>query len=117
MAEGLLRNLMPDKYECFSAGTISTLVNPHAVEVMNEIGIDISSQKSEDARDYIGQEFDMVVTVCDNAKESCPFFPGAKKYSHVSFEDPVEKSGSHDEKLEFFRKIRDEIKSWLIENL
>ena len=94
MAEGLLRYLMPDKFECFSAGTKATSVNPLAVEVMKEIDIDISLQKSDDAIDYIGQEFDMVVTVCDNAKESCPFFPGAKEYMHVSFEDPADATGS-----------------------
>ncbi|MCD4658316.1 MAG: arsenate reductase ArsC [Planctomycetes bacterium] len=116
MAEGLLRFMLGNKYECFSAGTDATSVNPNAIEIMEEIGIDIASQKSEDARKYIGQEFDIVVTVCDNAKESCPFFPGAKKYIHKSFEDPASEIGTSEEKLMIFRKIRDQIKHWLSKN-
>ena len=113
MAEGLLRHYKGDRYEALSAGTIATSVNPLAIEVMSEIGIDITDQKSEDARKYLGEKFDFVITVCDNAREACPFFPGAKKYEHKSFEDPAFHKGSREEKLEVFRKVRDEIRHWI----
>ena len=109
--------MLGNKYECFSAGTDATSINPLAIEVMGEISIDISSQKSENVRNYIGQEFYLVVTVCDNAKESCPIFPGAKKYLHQSFEDPASEMGILEEKLEKFRKIRDEIEFWISQNI
>jgi arsenate reductase (thioredoxin) len=112
MAEGLLNTLYKDKYKAFSAGVEKTTVNPYAIEVMKEIGIDISKQYSKLITDFQGKEFDFVVTVCDNAKEACPFFPG-KKVIHKSFEDPSSFKGEIDETLIVFRKIRDEIKSWI----
>jgi len=88
MAEGLLKHLFGDKYEVHSAGVHPTRVNPYAIEVMREKGIDISGQKSKSIEEFRGKDFDLVVTVCDDAKESCPFFPG-KKVIHKGFEDPA----------------------------
>lgn len=114
MAEGLLRALYGDQYEVYSAGTHPTGVNPYAIKVMSEIGIDISNHKSKSIEEFFGMEIDYVVTVCDKAKETCPYFPGGKKYLHQSFEDPANYEGSEEEKLEAFRKVRDKIKEWII---
>lgn len=108
MAEGLLRALT-DKYEVLSAGIEPKGLNPLAVEAMREIGIDISAQRSKDVASFVGQSIEYVITVCDNAKERCPFFPGKLKSMHWSFADPADATGTHDEKLEVFRRIRDEI--------
>ncbi len=113
MAEGLMKALFGDKFESYSAGTVATRVNPLAIKVMAEIGIDISHHRSKSVEEFRGWEFDYVVTVCDQAKESCPFFPGARKYLHKGFEDPSQYEG--DEALQKFREVRDEIKEWLIE--
>ncbi len=113
MAEGLMRALFGDKFESYSAGTVATRVNPLAIKVMAEIGIDISHHRSKSVEEFRGWEFDYVVTVCDQAKESCPFFPGARKYLHKGFEDPSQYEG--DEAIQKFREVRDEIKEWLIE--
>ena len=110
MAEGLLRNFYVDKYEVFSAGVNPTDVNKNAVEAMNEMGIDISHQTSKHVDIFINQTFDIIITVCDNAKESCPLFPGKAEKLHWSFFDPAEVNGSHDEIICAFRKVRDEIK-------
>lgn len=114
MAEGLLNTLYKDKYKAFSAGVEKTNVDPYAIEVMKEIGIDISKQYSKLVTDFQGKEFDYVVTVCDNAKENCPFFPG-KKVIHKSFEDPPVFEGRIEDTLAEFRKTRDGIKNWIIE--
>lgn len=114
MAEGILKALYGDRYEVYSAGNYPTVVNPYAIKVMSEIGIDISEHKSKSIEDFIGMDIDYVVTVCDKAKENCPYFPGAKKYLHQSFEDPVSYEGDEEEKLNKFRKVRDEIKKWII---
>ena len=113
MAEGLINSLFKTKYTAYSAGIKPSTVNPYAIEVMKEIGIDLSKHYSKNINDFQGQEFDFVVTVCDNAKETCPFFPG-KKVIHKSFKDPAAFQGSIKETLEKFRKIRDEIKNWII---
>jgi arsenate reductase len=94
MAEGLLRSLFGDKYEVLSAGTEPRDVNPNAINVMKEIGIDISNQYSKDVKDFIDKDFDYVITVCGGAKESCPFFPGGKQQLYKDFEDPSSFSGS-----------------------
>ena len=117
MAEGLLKALYGDKYEVFSAGTHPTRVNPYAIEVMKEIGIDISNHYSKSVNEFLGMKIDYVVTVCDSAKEECPYFPGGKAYIHKSFEDPSSVVGTHEEKLEVFRKVRDEIKKWIEKTL
>jgi arsenate reductase len=114
MAEGLLRSLYGERYEAFSAGTEPGGVNPHAAEVMHETGIDITNHYSKSTDAFQGKIFDYVVTVCDHAKENCPFFPGAKHYIHKSFPDPSAIKGSHEEQRAVFRKVRDEIKKWII---
>jgi arsenate reductase len=113
MAVGLLRTFSGDKYEAHSGGTQPSAVNPYAIRVMAEIGIDISAHRSKHVREFLGMTFDSVVTVCDNAKETCPFFPGAKEYIHQSFADPAVCSGSEEEILDCFRRSRDEIKEWI----
>ncbi len=113
MAEGLTNHFFGDKWEAFSAGTVATLVKPEAIKVLTDINIDISDARSKMSTDFRGEEFDLVVTVCDDAKENCPFFPGAKKYIHKSFTDPSNINESEDKRLEAFRKSRDEIKEWL----
>jgi arsenate reductase len=112
MAEGLLNTMFGDSYEASSAGVEPTHVSPYAVEVMREIGIDISDHRSKSIQEFRGKTFDYVVTVCDNAKEVCPFFPG-KKILHQSFRDPSDVDGSIDEILNSFREIRDDIKKWV----
>lgn len=113
MAEGLMNYLLGDYYSAYSAGTKPTLVNPFAIEVMMEIGIDISNHRSKSVVEFKGEKFDYVVTVCDTAKENCPFFPGAKEYIHQGFEDPSFFKGSDKEKLNKFREIRNEIKNFI----
>ncbi|MEJ2306055.1 MAG: arsenate reductase ArsC [candidate division WOR-3 bacterium] len=113
IAEGLLRNLLGDKYEVFSAGTEPGEVNPHSIKVMKEIGIDISQQYSKNIKDFINDDFDYVITLCGGAKESCPFFPGGKQQFHKDFEDPSSFSGSEEEILDKFRETRDALKEWV----
>ena len=99
-----------DRFEIFSAGVKATQVNPFAIKVMDEIGIDISSHRSKSVTEFLGQVFDYIITVCDNAKQTCPMFPGQYEKMHWDIEDPADAKGSEEEKLNFFRKIRDEIK-------
>jgi arsenate reductase (thioredoxin) len=110
MAEGMLRDLAGDRFEIYSAGTEATSVRPLAIRAMAEIGIDIASQQSKTLDRYLNQPFDYVITVCDEANEACPFFPGAKNRLHWSFEDPSQADGSEDERLAVFRRVRDEIR-------
>lgn len=109
MAEGYLRHVLGDRFEAMSAGIEPKGLNPIAVEVMGEIGIDISKQTSKDVVTLLGQHVPYVITVCDNAKERCPIFPGTWKFLHWSFEDPAQVAGTHEERLAFFRRVRDEI--------
>lgn len=113
MAEGLLRHSDGDRFEVMSAGIISSFVRPQAIEAMKEIGIDISGQRSKSVDEFAGRNFDYVITVCDNAKESCPIFPGETERIHWSFDDPAEVLGSEQEKLTVFRRVRNEIKQKL----
>lgn len=113
MAEGFLNALYGDLYEAYSAGTEPSRVNPYAIRAMAEIGIDISHHRSKHLREFLGMEFDYVITVCDSAKDSCPFFPGGKRYIHQGFEDPSKAQGSEEEIMEKFRRIRDEIRAWV----
>ncbi|MFW6131792.1 MAG: arsenate reductase ArsC [Candidatus Aminicenantaceae bacterium] len=110
MAEGLMNSLYGNEYEAASAGTEPTTINPYAVQVMSEIGIDISNHRSKSIYEFTEQKFDYVITVCDHAKETCPFFPGGMKRLHFSFEDPASFKGNKADTLSFFRRIRDEIK-------
>lgn len=109
MAEGLFRQEAGDSFEVFSAGTKPSLVRPEAIAVMKEIGIDISGQRSKSVDEFAGKPLDYVITVCDNAKESCPIFPGATKRLHWPFEDPAPVKGSEEERQAAFRKTRDQI--------
>ena len=109
MAEGYLRHAAGDRYEPRSAGVEPKELNPLAVQAMQEIGIDISKQQSKDVVSLLGQHIPYVVTVCDNAKERCPTFPGTWKFLHWSFEDPATAVGTADEKLAVFRRVRDQI--------
>jgi arsenate reductase len=110
LAEGLLRSLGGKEYDVFSAGTYPSFVRPQAVKVMSELGIDIKGQYSKGLDQFVDQEFDYVITVCDNAKEMCPVFHGARETLHWSIKDPVEVWGTEEIQLEAFRKARDEIK-------
>jgi arsenate reductase (thioredoxin) len=111
MAEGLLRDIAGDRFEVFSAGTEATRVRPEAISVMAEMGVDISAQKSETLDRYPGESLDLVVTVCDDANESCPVFPGARERLHWSFPDPSKAAGGYDERLLAFRNVRDRIRA------
>ena len=113
MAEGLLRHDAGDRFEVFSAGTRLSRVRPEAIAVMRELGVDISSHRSKSVDEFADQKFDYVLTVCDNAKESCPIFPGQAIRIHQSFEDPAELQGSNEERLALFRRIRDELRTYL----
>ena len=109
MAEGLLRHLAGDRFEVYSAGTEATFVRPEAISVMAELGVDISGQESETLDRYLDEPFDHVVTVCNDANEACPVFPGAKNRLHWSFRDPSRATGAEEERLGVFREVRDEI--------
>jgi arsenate reductase len=113
MAEGLLRHDAGKVHEVFSAGTKPTHVRPEAISVMREVGIDISGHRSKSVDEFAGQAFDYVITVCDNAKESCPVFPAGTKRIHWSIEDPAAVQGSEVERLTAFRRVRDELRARL----
>jgi arsenate reductase len=110
MAEGLLRSIAGDRFEVYSAGTEATHVRQLAIRAMQEVGIDISRQESETLDRYLDQPFEYVVTVCDDANEACPVFPGAENRLHWSFEDPSSAEGTEDERLAVFRRVRDQIR-------
>jgi arsenate reductase len=125
MAEGLLRALYGDRYDVYSAGVEVSRLDPHAVMVMSEIGIDISGQYSKSMNEYRGILFDVVVTVCDKAKEACPVCgvsleapvsaPAAKMTIHKTFKDPADANDSEKDQLDLFRQVRDEIRNWIIQ--
>lgn len=108
MAEGLLRALGGDRFEVFSAGTDPTFVRPQAITVMSELGIDISHQRSKSLTEFLGDDFDYVITVCDHADQRCPVFPGTVKRVHWSIDDPVV-SRPEETQLAAFRQARDEL--------
>ena len=109
MAEGLLRALAGDRIEVASAGVSPSHVRPEAIEVMRELGIDISQHRSKSVDEFSGEQFDYVITVCDNAREQCPIFPGSTKLIHWSFDDPAAATGDEAARLKVFRRVRDEI--------
>ena len=114
MAEGILRHDGGGAFEVFSAGVKPGFVRPEAIQAMSEIGIDISNHRSKSVDEFVSQRFDYVITVCDNAKESCPVFPGAAARIHQSFEDPPAPGvGDDDFRLAVFRRVRDEIRRWM----
>ena len=123
MAEGLLRTMHGDRYEAYSAGIVATSLDPRAVLVMKDIGIDISGQRSKSSEEFQDMIFDLAVTVCDRAKQACPICstelkmpsqsPRAKEVIHKSFADPAAAAGAEEEQLEAFRQVRDEIRDWI----
>jgi arsenate reductase len=119
MAEGLLRTLAGDRFEVESAGTEATRVHPLAIRAMRERGVDLGCHTSKTLERFLGQTWDYVITVCDSANERCPLFPGRAVRLHWSFEDPSAATGTDDERLATFRRIRDEIdarlRGWLDE--
>jgi arsenate reductase len=117
IAEGLLRHLAGDRFEVESAGIEPSYVRPKAIEAMREIGVDISGHRSKSVDEFAGEEFDYVITVCDNAHERCPVFPGKFERIHWSFEDPAVAEGDEESRLAVFRRVRDEIKDLLLEFL
>ena len=116
MAEALLRHLGGDRFEVMSAGTEATHVRPLAVRAMDEIGVDISGQESKSLERYLEEPFDYVITVCDDANEACPFFPGAANRLHWSFDDPSRVEGL-EERLAVFRSVRDRIRERIEDDL
>ena len=111
MAEGLLRHLGGDRFEVHSAGTEATTVRPLAIRAMHELGIDISQQRSKTLDPYVDQRFDHVITVCDDANESCPVFPNATHRSHWSLPDPSKATGTEAEQLAVYRRVRDDLRA------
>lgn len=109
MAEGLLGDMAGDRFEAFSAGTEATRVHPLAIAAMREIGVDISNQRSKTLREFTGQHFDYVITVCDRANETCPLFANGTQRIHWSFDDPSAATGTEEERLRAFRNVRDGI--------
>lgn len=114
MAEGLLKHITQSKYEIYSAGTRASMVRPEAIQVLAEIGIDISQNRSKSVDEFVDKDIDYVLTVCDHAKETCPYFPAKTKVVHHSFEDPPAIGETDQETtLKIFRRVRDEIKIYL----
>ncbi len=115
MAEGLLRARYGDRFRVLSAGTEPGGVNPFAIKAMAEVDIDISGHTSDHVDEYVSEPLEYVVTVCDSAKEACPYVPALKKNIHKSFPDPSAATGSDEDKLAAFRTVRDQIATWLDE--
>lgn len=114
MAEGLVNHDLTGQVQAFSAGVRPSRVNPRAIQVMSELGIDISQHCSKSVDDLAGEQFDLVITVCDQAQEQCPLFPGETEVSHVGFPDPAKATGTEAEILAAFRQVRDALRSELI---
>lgn len=115
MAEGWLRHIAGERFEAHSAGSEATFVRPNAIQAMAEAGVDISGQRSKHLDRYRGQAFDAVITVCDEAAETCPVFPGGGKRLHWSLPDPSQASGSEDVRLKVFRDVRDRLRRLIAE--
>ncbi|RMG68211.1 MAG: arsenate reductase ArsC [Calditrichaeota bacterium] len=114
MAEGLIRHVLGDRVEVYSAGTHPSRVNPFAIRAMAEIGIDISGHRSKRVEEFLDKDLDLVITVCSDAEENCPVFPGRVKRAHIGFEDPARATGSDEEILAVFRRVRDQIRERLL---
>jgi len=117
MAEGIVRHDFGDRVDVFSAGVTPSHVRPEAIAVMREAGIDISAHRSKHVREFAGEEFDDVITVCDAAGEQCPVFPGRARRHHRDFRDPASAGGSDQQRLAAFRQARDELRTWLTDIL
>jgi arsenate reductase len=119
MAEGFFKKYLGDEFDVFSAGLAPKPIHPLAIQAMNEIGIDISQQHSKDVKEFLGQHFTYLITVCSNAEERCPIFPGVIYRLYWPFDDPAAVGGADDEKLEKFREVRDQIddhiRRWMLE--
>ncbi len=113
MAEGLLRHDAGDRFEVFSAGVNPSHIRPEAIEAMRELGIDISEQRSKSVDEFSGQQFDYVITVCDDANQQCPIFPGKAERIHWSIDDPVAVKGNEAARLAAFRVARDDLRERL----
>jgi arsenate reductase (thioredoxin) len=113
MAEGILRHDSGERFEVESAGTSPGLVRPEAIAAMREIGIDISRHRFKSVDEFAADQFDYVLTVCDNARETCPLYPGHAVRLHRAFDDPAAAPGSSEERLAVFRRVRDEIRDYL----
>jgi len=111
MAEGLMKSLGSGKWDVRSGGTFPSFVHPLAIQVMKEISIDISQQASKSMNQFLNEEFDYIITLCDEAAVSCPAFPGGGKQLHWPFEDPAAVVGTIEERLAMFRRVRNEIKN------
>jgi arsenate reductase len=114
MAEGLVNHDLAGQVQAFSAGVRPSRVNPRAIEVMGELGIDISHHRSKSVDDLKGEQFDLVITVCDNAAGQCPMFPGNVEIQHISFPDPARFTGTEEEVITGFRRVRDDMRRQLI---
>lgn len=112
IAEGYLRHFAGDRAEVYSAGVETHGVNPRAIQTMKEDGIDISGHTSNNISEYMGLPFDLVLTVCDNARERCPFFPSSATKFHHNFADPAKATGSEEQMMQEFGTVRDEIKQY-----
>ncbi|MDM7922737.1 MAG: arsenate reductase ArsC [Pyrinomonadaceae bacterium] len=112
MAEGILRGLFGDRFEVYSAGTHPSIVLPWAIQALAEIGIDISHHRSKSVDEFAGREIDYVLTVCDNARENCPYFPAKTQLIHHAFDDPAFVPGDEETRLAAFRRVRDKILSY-----
>lgn len=115
MAEAFLKTLFPERFEAYSAGTQPGKLNPFVVKAMGEVGMDISGNHTKSVDEFKGDKFDFVATVCNQAKETYPYFPGALGYLHKNFEDPSTFTGSEEEIMEKVRQVRDNIKNWVLE--
>jgi arsenate reductase len=111
MAEAIWRHEAGDRYEVYSAGTEPKGINPRTGVVLKELSISLDGHRSKDVREFFGQPFDLVITVCDHARETCPVFPGAKRQEHWPFDDPAAATGSEDEILSVFRRVRDQFRA------
>ena len=114
MAEGLVNHDLAGQVQAFSAGVRPTRVNPMAIQVMAELGIDISRHYSKSVEDLAGEQFDLVITVCDQAQEQCPLFPGETEVMHVGFPDPARATGTEEEIMAAFRQVRDALREQLV---
>jgi len=117
MAEGLVNHFLAGKAKAFSAGVRPKVVNPRAIQVMGELGIDISSQRSKSVEELGGEKFDLVITVCDRAAGECPIFPGDTEVMHMGFPDPAQATGTEDEIMAVFRQVRDDMRASLLPRL
>ncbi len=114
IAEGLINHDLKNEVQAFSAGVRATRVNPRAIQVMAELGIDISRQRSKSMDEFMDEEFDLAITLCDQAQRECPMFPGADRLIHMGFPDPAKATGTEAEILAEFRKVRDDIRRQMV---